>query len=68
MYVDDLVLACRAYAKDGEVLKNCFDTYCNWSGKWVNVEKSSILFSKNIGREEIRKIKNIKGLKEMGPG
>lgn len=66
MYADDLSLDCRANAKEVEVLKLYFDKYCTWSSQLPNVEKSSILFSKNTSREEKRKIRDIMGSKEMG--
>lgn len=59
-------MACRADANEVEELKDCFDTYCTWSSQLANVEKSSILFSKNTSREDKRKIKAIMGFKEMG--
>ena len=37
-YVDDLILFCKAKMFELNVLKNCLEKYCYWSGQVISVE------------------------------
>lgn len=65
LYSDDLLIMCIANRQEAQIVKNCFDLYCGFSGQEPNVEKSSIFFSKNIVGTERLETKNILGFKEM---
>ena len=49
-YVDDVLLFCRAKIGEVDMLLNCVDKYCQWSGQSINVEKSGIFASKGVHR------------------
>lgn len=65
MYADDLIIMGRAKNAELVAFKECFETYCNWSGQQANSEKSSILFSKKLRPKEKRELKEILGFKTM---
>lgn len=44
MYVDDLLVMCRANEKEAEIVKNSLAKYCSWASQEVNCEKSCIFF------------------------
>ena len=47
-YADDLMLFCKAKMSELNVLKNCLEKYCYWSGQVISVEKSGVLTSKGV--------------------
>lgn len=65
MYADDLLVMCRADAKEAAKIKTYFQSYFEWSGQEANITKSSILFSKNTRAAVKRYIKDIMGFSEM---
>lgn len=66
MYVDDLVVCCRAGSRDAAIFKKFVQKYGEWSGQEVNMEKASILFSKNTLRTDKRTVLEIRRFKEIG--
>lgn len=47
MYVDDLIISCRANPRDAATIRECLFYFCSWSGQVVNEEESNIFFSKS---------------------
>lgn len=66
MYANDLLIMCRTDLKEAEVIKDCLDKFCSWSGQAINAYKSNILFSKYASRLDRRTIRDILGFKDMG--
>ena len=67
MYMDDIVLFSKATRKDVERLALCLEKYYKWSGQAINRGKSGIFFSKHIGPNYRRAIKqhiHMKSLKK----
>lgn len=66
MYADDLVVCYRADGKEARTFLDCFQKYCNWSSQEANLEKSSILFSKDTPWSYKNEVTYITGFKKMG--
>ena len=67
IYMDNIVLFSKATRKDAERLALCLEKYCKWSGQAINRGKSSIFFSKHIGpncRRAIKQHIHMKSLKK----
>lgn len=64
-YIDDLLIMGRTKPSKALVIKNCFNTYCNWFGQKANFDKSSILFSKKMKLQEKKEVKKILGYRAM---
>jgi hypothetical protein len=47
LFADDLVIFTTASSVEATLIKSCLDKYGCWSGQAVNIQKSTILFSKN---------------------
>jgi hypothetical protein len=58
MYVDDLVLFCRAKFSELSTLERCLMTYCEWSGQLVNRDKSGFFVSKLVHPNTSRQIRS----------
>lgn len=65
LFADDIVIFVRARKKVAREIVNCLKTYCEWSGQKVNVEKSSVYFSKNIPCSKTLAINKILGYKRL---
>lgn len=65
LYVDDLMLAGRANMSSSKAVWDCFNKFCCWSGQRMNREKSSILFSEGLSRENKRHITELWGIRGM---
>lgn len=50
MYADDLLVMSRVGQSEAKAFHKCFEVYCGWSGQTPNLEKSNIIFFKNICR------------------
>jgi hypothetical protein len=59
LFANDLIIFAKATSSEANVIKSCLDSYCSWSGKKVNADKSSILFSKNTIASSINSIKGV---------
>jgi hypothetical protein len=44
MYTDDVMLFSKANLREAEILNECLETYCNWSGQQINKQKSRLIF------------------------
>lgn len=50
MYLDDLVIYCKANSSEASEIKKCLDLYCQWTGQRINWDKSDVHFSPNVTR------------------
>ena len=57
-YADDLILLCKAKMSELNVLKNCLEKYCYWSGQVISVEKSGVFPSKGVSQQFLNQIKS----------
>ncbi|KAK9286217.1 hypothetical protein L1049_014602 [Liquidambar formosana] len=48
LFADDLILFCRAKSSKADAMWTCLNIFESWSGQTVNLDKSSVHFSKNI--------------------
>lgn len=48
MYVDDLVIYCKATVEDAKKIKDYLNLYCQWSRQHINWEKSDIHFRPDV--------------------
>ena len=46
MYADDVVIFSKACRREANVINDCLEKYCRWSGQLLNRAKSGIIFSK----------------------
>jgi len=51
LYVDDIILFCRAKPEEAKAIMNILKEYQKASGQKVNMEKSQMIFSPNISME-----------------
>lgn len=58
-FADDLVLFGEATQQQAEVMWDCLNTFCGFSGQLVSIEKSKMMFSKNTYRSAIALIKSV---------
>lgn len=65
LYTNNLLVMCIANQREAQVLKHYFDNYCGISSQEVNLEKSSIFFSKHTDAKERIMIKIFLGFKDM---
>ena len=68
MYVDDILVACRASMENIEAINRCFGLYCAWSGQEINSEKSQLLFSLKTKPQCKHSILRLMGFKEVTAG
>jgi hypothetical protein len=63
MFADDLLLFGEA-TEEGQmnVVKVVLDNFCKMSGQEVNIEKTSILYSKNVSRSMRLKLQQLSGV------
>jgi len=62
MFTNNLTLLGRASSREVEELKDCLDTYEQWSGQKMNKDKSSIFGSKNASKEITKNLGEIIGV------
>lgn len=43
-YANDFLISCWANKENAQVMVNCLELYCSWSGQAINTEKSSVFF------------------------
>ena len=55
---DDVLLICGACRKEVEVLLNCVELFCKWSGQTISIEKSGWFVSKGVHSQFGRFIKS----------
>ena len=66
-YADDLILFCKAKMFELNVLKNCLEKYCYWSGQVISVEKSGVFPSKGVSQQFLNQIKSCWGINKLPP-
>jgi hypothetical protein len=64
MFADDLLLFGQATVKQMECVMRTLNLFCSMSGQQVSMEKTSVLFSKNINRSTRQELLNISGFRE----
>uniref|UniRef100_A0A2N9HI63 Reverse transcriptase domain-containing protein n=1 Tax=Fagus sylvatica TaxID=28930 RepID=A0A2N9HI63_FAGSY len=57
MYADDIMLFAKASRREAAALNTCLEKYCDWSGQLINRDKSGVIFSKLVSREQKRRLK-----------
>ncbi|KAI0524469.1 hypothetical protein KFK09_003839 [Dendrobium nobile] len=65
LFVDDILIFCNAKMENLKRLKKITIDCCRWTGQQVNVSKTSIIYSKNMGRRRRRVISNLMGFMEV---
>ena len=64
-YADDVILFCKAKMIEVTSLIKCINTYCEWSGQNVNVEKSGFFTFKGVPSQFKMQLKNSWGFKQL---
>ena len=57
-YANDLMLFCKAKMSELNVLKNCLEKYCYWSGQVISVKKYGVFPSKGVNQQFLNQIKS----------
>ncbi|GAA0145185.1 hypothetical protein LIER_05437 [Lithospermum erythrorhizon] len=65
MFADDALLLGCATLSEAAKFKSILDTYESWSGQFVNVQKSTLLFSPNVSGTTRTTISEMMGLTEV---
>lgn len=65
MFVDDILIFCKANRDNIIVVEKCLGQYYRWTCQVLNVEKSCVFFSKNTERETKAMVKHILNMKEL---
>ena len=55
----------RANSGKFEVVKNCIETFCAWSGLRVNVDKFGVFWSRNVSRITQRHLRQVWPLQKL---
>jgi hypothetical protein len=64
MFADDLLLFGQATDRQMQCVMNILNRFCNLSGQLVSIEKTSVLFSKNVDRVTRQRLLRISGFRE----
>lgn len=64
MYADDLTIYCKATASEAREVSRCLTTFSEWSGQVINLSKSFVHFSRNVGQFVKNEVLNILGMVE----
>ena len=65
LFADDSLLFCQASIEEVKVVKEMLQLYATASEQCINLEKSSIYFSSNMGADHKEWITNCLGVKEV---
>ena len=65
LFADDSLVFCQANREEVKVVKEMLQLYATTSGQCINLEKSSIYFSTNMGVDHKEWITNCLGVKEV---
>uniref|UniRef100_A0A2N9G4J9 Reverse transcriptase zinc-binding domain-containing protein n=1 Tax=Fagus sylvatica TaxID=28930 RepID=A0A2N9G4J9_FAGSY len=64
-YADDVILFCKAKFHEVNSLVRCINTYCEWSGQKVSIEKSGFFTSKGVHAQFTMQLRNTWGFKKL---
>jgi hypothetical protein len=67
LFADDLILCGKATIHEAQVIKTILYDFCHQSGQLPNLQKSSILFSKNVPQNIRNQIKSIFPVADLLP-
>ena len=67
LFADDLILCGNATVQEAQAMKDILNDFCNRSGQVPNLNKSSILFSKNVPTNIKHQIKSIFPVPDLQP-
>uniref|UniRef100_A0A803NSM4 Reverse transcriptase domain-containing protein n=1 Tax=Cannabis sativa TaxID=3483 RepID=A0A803NSM4_CANSA len=65
MFADDVVLFGQATIKEAQAFLECLQKYCAWSGQAINLQKSTVFFSKGVPKNRISDITTLLGMRKM---
>ena len=68
LYADDVLVFCGAKMSKLNILMQCLNTYCAWSGQMISIEKSGVFASAGVHPQFLKQIKNQWGLKKVHQG
>ncbi|XP_028553343.1 uncharacterized protein LOC114580329 [Dendrobium catenatum] len=63
MYADDVLIFSQASKWLAKNLKKIVEEFCKWTGQSVNINKSQIIFGKNVNRQVKNKLTKVFGFK-----
>ena len=58
LYADDVLVFCGAKMSKLNILMQCLNTYCAWSGQMISIEKSGVFASAGVHPQFLKQIKN----------
>lgn len=64
-FADDILIFFRANKENVDVINDCLEQYCGWTGQAINVEKSGCFFSRNTRGRTKALVKQILNLREI---
>lgn len=67
LFADDLILCGRAMPQEATTIKDILQSFCDASGQTPNLQKSAILFSKNVDTNLAASIKHIFPVPDLQP-
>lgn len=65
MFADDLLLFGKATERQMQTMKSTLDRFCTISGQKVSLEKTNVLFSRNVPSQVRSAILNASGIREI---
>ncbi|PKU85048.1 Putative ribonuclease H protein [Dendrobium catenatum] len=68
LYTDDVIIFSQVSKDIAKEVKSIVDDFCNWTGQWVNTNKSQIIFGNIVSnhmRKKVTKVLSFKVVKEM---